>query len=147
MKIYTLSAASLIFGGVGVLLGALLHVVALIGGPRWIAFVGAPVAVVRSAREGTWLAPVGALSIAALLTLWGLYAFSAAGWFRPLPLIRPVLALVATIFLLRGAIILPALGRVDWTSPVDLFVVGSSLFILLLGMAYAIGLWGLMRSS
>lgn len=137
--------ACLAFGGIGTMLGALLHVVVLIGGPEWIRFVGAPESVVRSAREGTWLAPVGALSIAALLAVWGLYAFSAAGWVRPLPLLKPVLGLIALIFLVRGALILPFLGRVNWSSPFDLFVVASSLFIFALGWAYAIGLWGTLR--
>jgi hypothetical protein len=137
--------ACLAFGGIGTMLGALLHVVVLIGGPDWIRFVGAPESVVRSAREGTWLAPVGALSIAALLAVWGLYAFSAAGWVRPLPLLKPVLGLIALIFLVRGALILPFLGRVNWSSPFDLFVVASSLFIFALGWAYAIGLWGTLR--
>jgi ABC-type branched-subunit amino acid transport system permease subunit len=132
----------LAFGGIGTMFGAILHVVVLIGGPEWIRFVGAPESVVRSAREGTWLAPVGALSIAALLAIWSLYAFSAAGWVRPLPLLRPVLGLIAVIFLIRGALILPFLGRANWSAPFDLFVVASSLFIFALGWAYAIGFWG-----
>jgi hypothetical protein len=146
LRIDRLAAGCLAFGGIGMLLGALLHIVVLIGGPEWIRFVGAPASVVRSASEGTWLAPVGALSIAALLTVWGLYAFSAADWVRTLPLVRPVLGVIAAIFLVRGAIILPFLARVDWTSPFDLFVVASSLFIFALGWAYAIGLRGTLQT-
>jgi hypothetical protein len=134
-------------GGAGVLMGALLHVVVLIAGPDWIAFVGAPPVVVRSASEGTWLAPVGALGIASLLTVWGLYALSGAGWIRPLLLLKTVLGGVALLFLLRGAIIVPFLGRVDWRSPHDLFTVTASAFIFALGASYALGLWGVWRAQ
>lgn len=146
MRVDQFTAGCLKAGGVGVLLGALLHVVVLVGGPRWIAFVGAPPAVVRSAEDGTLLAPVGALGIAILLTTWAMYAFSAAGMLRPLPFAKLVLGAVAAIFLIRGAIILPLLGRIDWNAPAQLFSVGSSLFIFALGCAYALGLKGLLRS-
>ena len=141
----TAAELALTGAGAGVALGAAVHVAALAGGPEWVAFVGAPRAVVESARDGTWLAPAGALGIAALLAIWALYAFSGARWLRPLPLLQPVLAVVAVIFLLRGALVLPSLHRADWRSPVDVFVVGSSLFILLLGLGYAAGLQAVRR--
>jgi len=135
---------SFIFAGLGLLAGALLHVVVLVGGPDWIAFVGAPASVVDSARSGTWLAPVGALSIAVLLALWALYAFSAAGVVRRLPLLRTVLVFISVVFIVRGLIIIPALagGRINWRAPIDLFVVASSLLILTLGLSIAAGLTG-----
>lgn len=124
--------------------GALLHVVVLAAGPEWIAFVGAPEDVVRSAEVGTWLAPVSTLGIAALLTGLALYSLAAAGKLRPLPLSKPILGLFAAIFVLRGLIIVPALvqGRVNWAVPVDLFIVTSSMAILVLGVALCVGLWG-----
>ncbi len=125
--------------------GALLHIVVLIGGPEWIRFVGAPESVVASARAGTWLAPVSTIGIAFMLMLWGLYAFAAAGRFRPLPLMKTVVGVIAAIFLIRGLLIVPLLPRLDWSRPYHLFVIGSSLFILALGLAYAIGLLGAMR--
>lgn len=128
-------------GGTGMLAGAILHLGALLGGPSWIAFVGAPPAVVRSAQEGTWLAPAGTFAIIALLVVWALYAFSGAGKFRPLPLRHFMLASVAVIFIVRGLIILPFLYRVDWRSMQDLFVVSSSAFILAIGTCYGLGLW------
>jgi|TARA_R110002072_G_C7688950_1_gene512107 hypothetical protein len=140
-----LTKSFLTAGGAGVLMGALLHLVVLIGGPSWIAFVGAPLSVVQSAREGTWLAPVGALGIAALLTVWALYAFSGAGLIRPLPMLKTVLGAVALILLVRGATILPFLIRVNWASSHDVFVVFSSAFIFVLGAAYALGFWSVCR--
>ena len=123
--------------------GALLHVVVLAAGPQWIAFVGAPAEVVRSAERGTWLAPVSTLGIAALLAGLALYALAAAGKLRALPLGKPILWMFATIFVVRGLIIVPALvqGRVNWAAPVDLFILTSSLAILVLGVALCLGLW------
>ena len=134
-------AAALLFAG------AILHVAALIGGPSWIAFVGAPREVVESASRGTWLAPVGALGITALLLLLAAYALSAATVFRSFPFSRSILTFFATIFIVRGLIIVPALlqGRFNWRELHDLFVVGSSTAILAIGLALAIGLFGLHR--
>lgn len=137
----------LAIGGLGVFAGAGVHIVALMGGPSWIEFLGAPPSVVRSAAEGTWLAPAGALGIAALLTVWGLYAFSGTGWIRPLPLLKTVLGGVALIFIVRGLIVIPFLGRADWASPIEVFAVAASVFVLLLGIAYAIGFCGLWQSQ
>ncbi len=134
-------------GGLGVLLGALLHVGVLIGGPEWIAFVGAPPSIVQSAREGTWLAPVTTLGIAAVLTFWALYAFSGIGWIRPLPLLKPVLGFVAFIFIVRGVMVLPFLKQANMSSGFDLFAAAASFFILVVGCAYALGLYRLLRTS
>lgn len=131
-----------IAAAVGLTAGALLHVAALAGGPKWIAFVGAPASVVASAKTGTWLAPVGALGITALLLVLALYCLSAAGKIRPLPFRSTVLAVVAALFVIRGLIIIPWLvsGRVKWSVLLDLFIVSSSLTILAIGAALICGL-------
>lgn len=133
---------SYVFAACGLLAGALLHVVVLIGGPDWIAFVGAPPSIVESARDGTWLAPVSTLGIALLLMIWALYAYSAAGNVYRLPFCRSMLMFVAVVFVLRGLIITPALfaGRVNWQAAIDLFIVTSSLSILAIGVSLTIGL-------
>lgn len=138
-----LARRSFLLAALILLAGALLHVAVLAAGPEWIAFVGAPAEVVESAKLGTWLAPVSTLGIAALLAGLALYSLAAAGKLRPLPLVKPILGLFAAIFVLRGLIILPALvqGRVNWAAPVDLFIVTSSLAILVLGVALCLGLW------
>ena len=143
----TLHKRCLVFAGLGILIGAGVHIVALVGGPSWIEFVGAPPLVVRSAIEGTWLAPAGALGIAALLTVWGLYAFSGAGLIRPLPLLKTVLGGVALIFLVRGLIVIPFLSRANWASPVETFAVAASVYVFALGAAYAVGFWCVWRSQ
>lgn len=87
--------------------GVLIHVLAIVGGPSWFAFFGAPPAIVRSAEAGTWLAPVGSLLIAAAMGLCGLYAASALGWVRRLPLLRFGLAAMASVCLVRALALIP----------------------------------------
>jgi hypothetical protein len=140
---------SFLFAASILLAGALLHIAVLIGGPTWVAFVGAPPAVVESAARGTWLAPLSTLGIAALLGILGIFALSAAGTLRRFALAAPVLAVFAAIFVVRGLIIVPALleGRVNWSAPVDLFIIASSALILAMGLALCLGLFGLYRSA
>ena len=88
-------------------LGALVHLVALVAGPGWYAFFGAPPPIVASAREGTWLAPASALGIALLMGLCAAYACSAIGAIPRLPLLRSTLAGIAAICLLRALILVP----------------------------------------
>jgi hypothetical protein len=87
--------------------GAAIHLAAIIGGPSWYVFFNAPAQVVASARDGTWLAPVSAGIIAVLMALCALYAISATGVIRRLPLIRLGLFSIATVCLLRAFVLFP----------------------------------------
>ena len=89
------------------LAGVAIHVAAIIGGPSWYAFFGAPPQIVASARSGTWLAPVSAAGIAVLMGICGMYACSALGLVRRLPLLRTMLAGIAAICLLRALVLVP----------------------------------------
>lgn len=130
----------LIVASIGLFLGAALHVAALLGGPKWIAFVGAPPIIVESAKTGTWLAPVGTLAITALLLYLAYVAFSLTGYMQALPLSRAVLWATGVLFVLRGLIILPMLSRMNWRAIQDLFVVGSSTAIFIIGISCILGL-------
>lgn len=88
-------------------LGVLIHLMALIAGPGWFAFFGAPPAIVRSAENGTWLAPLATLAISVGMGLCGLYGASALGWMRRLPLLRLGLGVVAATCLLRAVAVVP----------------------------------------
>lgn len=115
--------------------GVLIHVAAIMGGPSWYAFFGAPPQVVDSARAGTWLAPVSTAGIALLMGICALYACSAFGLVRRLPLLRTVLAGIATICLLRALIVLPLAA----THPelVNLFEVSAALVWGTAGIGFA----------
>jgi hypothetical protein len=118
-------------------LGALVHVAAILGGPAWYAWFDAPPFVVESARRGTWLAPVSAAAIAALMALCAAYAFSAAGAIRRLPLLRLMLGGMAAVCLLRALVVWPLLA----THPElrNLFTVVASLVWGLAGAGFAVG--------
>lgn len=87
--------------------GVAIHVAAIVGGPSWYAFFGAPPAIVDSARAGTWLAPGAAAGIALLMGICFLYACSALGVVKRLPLLRTMLAGIAAVCLLRALLLVP----------------------------------------
>jgi hypothetical protein len=93
--------------GIIALVGAAIHIAAIFGGASWYSYFGAPASVVQSARDGTWLAPVGALVIAGLMAICGAYAFSSIGVIRRLPLLRKGLAGMAIVCLLRALVLWP----------------------------------------
>jgi len=90
-------------------------------------------------EAGSWYPAVLTSGIALVLFIWGLYAFSGAGLIQALPLLKPVLVVIATIYLLRGLVLIPL--WIGWTEQVNGFVVWSSLVSLLFGLCYAIGTW------
>lgn len=91
--------------------GVVIHVAAIAGGPSWYVFFGAPPQIVASARAGTWLAPVSTAGIAVLMGICALYACSALGLVRRLPMLRTMLAGIATTCLLRALILVPLAFR------------------------------------
>jgi hypothetical protein len=117
--------------------GVVIHVGAIVAGPSWFAFFNAPRAVVASAHAGTWLAPVSALAIAALMALCALYAASAVGLVRRLPLLRIGLAGMASVCIVR-ALLLPVLA-VRHPELRNTFEVVSALIWGAAGVGFAVG--------
>ena len=62
----------------------------------------APSFIVDSARAGTRVAPIGAIIAASIFAIIGLYALSTAKLIRPLPLLKPVVLTLSTLFVIRG---------------------------------------------
>lgn len=79
------------------------------------------------------------IGIAMVLTIWAAYAFSGAGLIRRLPLLRTGLIVIAAIYLLRGAALIPALMMAPY--PRYEFDIWSSVIVLGYGLVYAIGTW------
>jgi hypothetical protein len=97
---------SLIIAGHLTLGAALLHGVSLFFLPDSIAFFNGP----RWLYELTWAGLVGVcLGIMAFLGILSLYAYSGAGWIRPLPWLRTGLLAIGLLFLLRGLLLAPQL--------------------------------------
>ena len=79
----------------------------IIGGPNWYAFARAPKYIVESAREETFIAPLGAVAIAVLMLTCTVYAFSGAGLLGKMPLLKLALPIISFICLTRGLYISP----------------------------------------
>jgi hypothetical protein len=139
----------LILAGTSAYFGGLLHVIALAGGPVWIAAIGAPWWVVDSARNGTWIAPVGGLIITTLMWLCAMYAFSGAGLLRPVPLLRTGLLFIALVCLSRGILLVPIilLLHPELIGRIGPFETIASLIWTAIGVFFAIGLKGIQRAA
>lgn len=117
---------------------SLLHGACVVGGPDWYRFFGAGEAMAQAAQRGEAYPALVTLAIAAILALWAAYAFAGAGLIRRLPLMRTALVAISLIYLLRGALIVPALTVPGMGGT---FNIVSSLVVLLFGLCYAVGTW------
>lgn len=117
--------------------GVVIHVGAVFGGPSWFTFFNAPPRVVASAPAGTWLAPLSALTIAALMGICALYACSVIGWVRQPQLQRVGLAGMAAVCLLRALLLPPlAIGHLELRNT---FEVVRALMRFAAGLGSAVG--------
>lgn len=141
---------TLIFAGSLSLLAAVAHVAIIIGGPDWYRFFGAGEDMAKMAEQGELYPALITALIATVLTIWGLYAFSAAGLVRRLPWMKTALVVITTIYLLRGLVGLfgmALVGSVDSPYLNELqkeatFIWISSLVCLVFGGAYLFGTLG-----
>lgn len=117
--------------------GVFIHLAAIIGEPSWYAFFGAPPSIVASAREGTWIAPAGAAGIALLMGLCAAYACSAIGLVRRLPLLRPGLASIASVCLVRAFVLIPLAFK--HSELLNTFEVVAAIVWATAGIGFAVG--------
>ena len=130
------NAKLLLSGGIIAALAALWHLLCIIGGPEWFAFARAPQAIVDSAREGTWLAPLGTVVVAGLMLACTLFALSGAGIIHRMPLLTPALVTIALLCIVRALIALPYL----WTpAGADIWQIVASSVWLYVGLCFAAG--------
>lgn len=126
------------------LFGAMIHLV----GPwleaeteaQWYDYWGAPPQIVEGARAGVWTASAVCAAIGAAMLLAGLYALSAAGVGRRLPLTRAALWVLAPLCLLRGLVLIPLWFHAP--DRVGVFEVVASAVWFVAGVGF---LWGLLR--
>lgn len=83
-------------------LAALIHIGCIYFGAPWYRFFGAGESMASMSEQGRLQPTLITLAIIAVLTLWSLYALSAAGVLRQLPYARSVLLIISAIYLLRG---------------------------------------------
>lgn len=137
------------FAAIGLVAGAAVHLAAWLGGPRWMAALGAPPLIVASAAAGSWPALLDTLAIAALLIGLALCCFLAARRTVRSALLRTILTFVAVIFLARGLLVVPFVvtGQRQWQTPIGKIIVSGdwfaagSLVVLAIGALMALGVY------
>jgi hypothetical protein len=129
---------TLVAAGAGSLAASILHLACIAGGPDWYRFFGAGERLAQMAARGHWYPTVVTLVIAAILAVWALYAWSAAGLVRRLPLRRPILCAITGVYLLRALAFVPLQQFFPGNSAA--FWYWSSGICLGLGLLHAVGL-------
>lgn len=128
----------LIVAGALSALAALLHVGCIYFGASWYRFFGAGEQMALLAEQGSIQPTLITSGIVVVLSIWSMYAFSAAGVILRLPLIRLALVLITIIYLVRGLAGFALIGSAMGRSP-D-FWLWSSVICLLFGLVHFIGL-------
>lgn len=128
----------LVFGATLSAIAALLHVGCIYFGAPWYRFFGAGEELAQLAEAGSWIPGLITAGIALVLGIWALYALSAAGAIRRLPLLRTVLCIVTGIYLLRGLAALPV--AVLQPEQATAFLWWSSAICLGFGLVHLVGL-------
>tara|TARA_B110000211_G_scaffold222699_1_gene271685 strand:+ start:1797 stop:2216 length:420 start_codon:yes stop_codon:yes gene_type:complete len=117
---------------------AILHLGCIYFGAPWYRFFGAGEQMALLAERGSIQPTLITSGIVLVLSIWSLYAFSAAGVIVRLPLLRLALIIITSIYLFRGVagffLVSSPMGR----SPE--FWVWSSLICLIFGIIHLIGL-------
>lgn len=134
----------LIIAGLFSILGGLLHLAIIIGGPDWYRFFGAGEGMAQMAEKGLAYPAITTAGIASVLFIWAAYAFSGAGLIKRLPLLRTGLVLISIIFVVRTLFGMAAVYFIDHPYLNELqvrpvFMVGSSLVCLVYSLFYIVG--------
>ncbi|MBU2871124.1 hypothetical protein [Colwellia sp. E2M01] len=129
---------SLIIAGVLSAIAAILHLGCIYFGASWYRFFGAGEGMAQLAERGSMQPTLITSGIVLVLSVWSLYAFSAAGVIVRLPLLRLGLILITCIYLTRGILGLLLVNNPMGRSPE--FWVWSSFICLSFGIVHFIGL-------
>ena len=128
----------LIVAGTLSAVAAILHLGCIYFGASWYRFFGAGEQMALLSEQGSIQPILVTSGIVLVLSIWSMYAFSAAGVIFKLPLIRLALVLITLIYLVRGIagffLVSSPMGR----SP-D-FWIWSSMICLIFGIIHLIGL-------
>ncbi len=116
---------------------ALLHLGCIVFGAPWYRFLGAGEGMAQLALAGHWYPTVAALVIAAILSVWSLYALSGAGVIGRLPFLRLGLCTITGIYLLRGTAFMPLMAYFPGNS-ISFWLVSSGI-CLMFGIVHLIG--------
>lgn len=141
MSVFTSQSRLLFLAGCGSAAVALLHIAVIVIGPAAYRYFGAP-DLAPLAERGS---PAPALVTSALVVVfavWALYAFSGAGLVRPLPLLRPALLGIGSIYTLRGLLFIPEVVYIVMGKHLAPRMAVFSAVSLAIGILYLVGSWG-----
>jgi putative oxidoreductase len=124
-------------GGVFSFAFAVFQISAILWSQELLTYFGGPV---KIQAENPILYILVCLVVGALVALFGLYAFSGAGKFRRLPLLRSILVTITAIFILRGFAVINDLMTIHKHPELDLirFLV-FSIIALVIGLIHLLG--------
>lgn len=128
----------LVAGGGLSAVAALMHIGCIIFGASWYRFFGAGEKMAIMAEQGLIKPSIITSFIVIVLSIWSLYAFSAAGVIGRLPFVRLALIVITAIYLVRGVAGFYFVSNPIGRSPE--FWVWSSLICLFIGFVHLIGL-------
>jgi len=128
----------LIIAGILSAVVAILHIGCIFFGAPWYRFFGAGEQMAVLAERGSIQPTLITSGIVLVLSIWSIYAFSAAGVIVRLPLLRLALILITSIYLVRGVVGFFLVSSPMGRSPE--FWVWSSLICLSFGIIHLIGL-------
>ncbi|MDE3270863.1 hypothetical protein [Pseudoalteromonas sp. G4] len=133
---FSVKSKLLISAGVIASASAIWHLLCIVGGPSWFAFARAPQPIIDSAIQGTSLAFFSTVIVACLMFACSVFAFSAVGLIRKLPLLRPALITIATLCTLRGLIAIPTFLT---SSGFDIWQIVASTIWFYVGICFMAG--------
>ena len=81
---------------------AAMHIAVIIGGADWYRFFGAGEQLAQMAEQGSKRPAIVTAVISSVLAIWGLFALSGAGIIPQLPLLKPALIAITSVYFLRG---------------------------------------------
>jgi ABC-type maltose transport system permease subunit len=119
-------------------IAAVIHIGCIIFGASWYRFFGAGEQMAFMSEQGSIKPTIITTFIVIVLSIWSLYAFSAAGIIGRLPYVRLALIVITMIYLIRGVFGFYLISNPMGRSPE--FWVWSSVICLSIGVLHLIGL-------
>jgi len=134
---------ALVLAAIGSFVVALAHGVMVFIGASAYRYFGAGEQMAQMAEQGSLMPALVTTGLAVLFAIWGAYALSGAEIVRPLPLLRPSLVVIGSIYTLRGIALLVELGAqmnlFAWRGEVRPQDPWFSLLSLIIGVVYLVG--------
>ncbi len=138
MKLFT--KRLLIIASIGHFIVAMLHYVMPFLGPWAYAYFGAP-ELTKMAEAGSQLPAIEAFILAIIFSIFGFMGLSAAGIIQHLKIIRNILWVVGSIYMLRGLLVIVQIYLLAQGTETQIKDIIYSLVSLVIGAIQLLGLW------